>query len=148
MRASRLPLSLLCPASQLEPAVKIGGDPSAADLGTAAHWMLTGLVSGKRQFEDMHEAALVHRVPLEELQMLVGIGWRCWRQVAEHFPAPAVEVAMSNEGSGESPVLTGHCDVLSVSDGIVRVADYKTGRINAKHDAQLRAYALLAMRTV
>jgi hypothetical protein len=42
--------------------------------------------------------------------------------------------------------LTGHIDVLSIVGDEVRIADFKTGWVDANHDEQLRGYCWLALQ--
>jgi hypothetical protein len=63
--------------------------------------------------------------------------------VASLFPGANTEVEMASVGVLS---LTGHCDVLAIVDGEVRIADHKTGYLDSDASAQLRGYGWLALQ--
>jgi hypothetical protein len=117
---------------------RIEGDSEAADLGSACHHFMSERISGR--FPDPDEVALRYDVNSDELARLVSWGWRCWLELANHFPNPQTEVGL---GFG---MLSGHVDVLSLFAREIRLADFKTGRVERDHGEQLKGYAWLALQ--
>ena len=140
-RASRMPLTLLCPASQGVEAVTISGDDYPARLGTAAHEVTTSAIAGREV--SIIDIAARNRVDQDELDVLASQTWRAWEEVRRYFPNPEVETPLSNiDGDTE---LTGTADVMSfMPHPEIRILDLKTGRRERDHWDQLRAYGLMA----
>jgi hypothetical protein len=138
-------LHLACPASQVPPALRIEGDTSAADLGSAVHEQVLGRIVGTAP--DLAVTAARWRVDVGELAPLVGRAWRQWERVSQWFPEPAVEVYLWAELPGSEGLrLTGHADVLSRVGDQVRIYDLKTGWLEGEHRAQLQGYGWLALQ--
>ncbi len=153
IRCSSLPLVSLCAASMVDDGVRLAGGGEAADIGTAAHAFMARAING--EMADTIELATEFGVDHDELSQMCQWGWRAWERVYTRgwiplLPPPQteVEVACVDEESGLE--LTGHIDVLSVQDGpdgpIVRLADFKSGRLDLDASEQLRGYAWLALR--
>jgi hypothetical protein len=141
IRASRLPLLVACPASQTPPAVRVESDDAAARLGTATHEGMALMATGFPA--DAEALAAEHNVEADELRMLLGMGRRVLDVVGPHFPTPDVEWECS---FGDADLtLTGHPDLLSVVDDEVRIADWKTERVERDATEQLKGYAWIAM---
>ncbi len=139
LRCSSLSLIEACPAAALPADPRIESASEAADLGSANHFWLARAVAGNKtpEFD-----ALAKRFGIEdvaELERLCWWSWRAWEQVREHFPDPMTEVAL------EHGDITGHVDVLSIQEDLVSVLDFKTGRQDLDHSAQLKGYAYLAL---
>lgn len=155
IRASSMPLAALCAASQLkdEFAVDTGGE--AADLGSADHWVITRRIAGKHA--DVLEAAAKFQVDEHELGKLVAWTWNSWNRdkdaaghtMSDYFPWPECEKEFKVEDVRAGLELTGHVDVISLieSEALIRIADFKTGRLDTDYVEQLRAYAFLAIKT-
>lgn len=159
LRASKLPLLAACPASRLPlqgPA--IGGSEEAADLGSAAHAALAVHVHGETP--DLAQIASEWAVDFHELERLFKGGCRLWEPLEPFFRPVQTEVELSLSLDDEflaewDPAyqpkkairLTGHIDVISVIPEYreVRIADWKTGRVESDHLDQMRAYGLLAL---
>ena len=140
VRASSIPLAAKCAASLTPPALRIEGDREAADLGTATHAVLTDRISGIGLTADLGTIAEIYEVDHAELSKLVAWGWQAWQQFAPYFPEPQVEREFSHGW------LTGHVDVFARDAGQVRIADFKTGRLDPDAEAQVKAYAWLALQ--
>ncbi len=140
LRCSSLPLYEKCPAAARPIAPRVEAAGEAADLGTAVHaWLasrISGAVAAEAEFLARH-----YGVDLPELERLCWGAWRAWEEVRQWFPDPMTEVELI-EPTGW---LTGHVDVLSLTDDLVSVLDLKTGRRDDDHTAQLKGYAYLAM---
>jgi hypothetical protein len=148
IRASAMPLAMLCPGS-VRGELRIDEEGDAAKLGTAAHEGLRPLVElGSVQWESVPALATRFGVDEPELRMLLGLGTKLWREVEGSFPDPVTEVEMKHElhlVGGEVLTITGHADVLSTWGGVVRVADWKTGRKDSDYSQQALAYCALAL---
>lgn len=148
IRCSRLPLAVICPASQVEPKITILGDDTAARLGNAAHEAMQAIVMGDPVPEDLGDK---YGVDGAELDILIACGRKCWEALAGWFPSPETEVSpgfgFSNDGL---PLyLTGHVDVLQLENNpqgspvSAIVADWKSGWQDVDASAQLKGYAWL-----
>lgn len=148
LRASGLPLALRCAGS-------VHGDPrvdetnDAADLGTAVHEALRSLVElGSVNWDSMPALAKRYGVPEDELRMLTVMGAKLWTEVSSSFPDALTEHPLEHVFqlvSGGPLALTGHADILSITAGAARIADWKTGRNDSDHAEQARAYCALAL---
>lgn len=146
IRCSSLPLIEACPQAAALCEVRIGSPRDAADVGSAAHQVLTSWIGHGMQHDpeqEIHNAATKWSVDADELTALVWRGWTAWKEVMHLFPEPLVEQELRYELP--SLTLTGHADVISAVGDELRICDLKTGRIDADHGAQLRGYALLAL---
>ena len=143
LRCSGLPLTMLCAASldQQGPRIETG-DQEAAVLGTAAHLVLTRWIDGDRDY-DPDEVASTLDVDPGELGLLCRFGWQAWERVRHHFAHPQTELPLEHTADGIT--LSGHLDVLSDAGLRLYIADWKTGRVDADHEHQLRGYAWLAL---
>ncbi len=148
LRCSKLPLVMACPASAVEDAFRVEpADDSAARLGTAVHHVLTNAVKG--QHVEVSDACKMFGVEdVEEAERLCNWGWRAWTSIMGHFPSPETEVPLEFIDEEAVATLTGHADVLSVvaEESQLRLCDYKSGRLDSDHVAQLRGYAFLALK--
>lgn len=142
MRMSRLPLTLLCPASSVDDGQIMVGSRGAADLGSAVHWWVGRRIAGEQL--EIEDVAAKFGVDADDLIPISLWTWRAWKALAEHFPDPQVETTVVLDGPDGD--ITGHTDVLSHADGCARICDFKTGRLDADATAQIKAYCLGAMR--
>ena len=138
-RCSALPLTMACAASTVQDGPRVSGDAYAADLGTAAHFVLLARIEGRDV--DSSLIAMLHGVELEELERMVAWGWNAWQKVRHLFPEPTCEVPLHYAEDGLT--LTGHADVVSIVEREGRILDLKTGRLDADHSQQLAGYGLL-----
>jgi hypothetical protein len=144
LRASRAPLAFQCPAALHSTGILVDETNDAATLGTAAHTLLAELArAGEIPWDRVPETAQQYGVDSDELRMLCAMGRKLWEAVRESFPAPLVEVPLSAEIAGV--LLTGHADLISVSESVARVGDWKTGRKDTDYREQLAAYATLVL---
>lgn len=144
IRASRVPLALLCAGSVHAPAVQIETESEPANAGTAVHEMLADAIAyGRPDWNSIPEIAAKHRCEEKDLRFLLNGGWSMWQRVADGcYPDPSVEQALEHTAHGLT--LTGHTDVMAY-DSHVEVLDWKSGRKDKDYSGQLRAYALLGM---
>lgn len=137
IRGSAAPLAVLCPGSVRTTAVQIARTNAAAESGREFHERMTRIVRN-----------LPVEVPEDDVEgrVLVAHGRACWDGLREAFPAIETEVALSGELSGVR--VTGHLDGLSVDVERRRaqVLDWKSGRSDADHNAQLQVYAFLVFQ--
>ena len=145
IRTSSLPILWQCAASaHVTPETPINETGDAATLGTAAHVALAGLAeSGALDWDAVPAVAQRFGVDAAELRILCALGRQLWESVAESFPAPLTEVALSAEIAGVT--LTGHVDLISVAETTARLGDWKTGRLDSNYTPQLQGYAALAL---
>ena len=148
IRASHMPLVSACAASTLvvdgEPRLDSGGESVApANLGTATHLCLTEHIKGNRL--DWSDVANNYGVDSDELAKLARWGLDCWGELRQWYPQPDVEVPLEFTDESNGIRLTGHVDVLSVTPEQIRLADFKSGWVDADATQQLRAYGWLAL---
>lgn len=145
IRASRLPLLALCPASAAPGPVSESAEDGAARMGTAVHAIVTGWIVNGLAADDIDAQAARLGVDPEELGKNARITFAAWSRAAENFPGAQVEVPLVYEANGLR--LTGHADIVSppsANDGTeARVLDLKTGWLDVDHSEQLAGYAFL-----
>lgn len=143
MRASSLDRLLACPASYIAPSgPRIESGDDGARLGTALHRVMVGIVTN--QDVDVTQTAREEQVDADEVFILSLLGKRFWDKYGDAFPDPQCEVELIDKTPFGGLNLIGHPDVMSCVDGQVRVLDWKSGRVDAPHAEQMRAYCYLA----
>jgi len=144
LRCSALPLAFRCPGSARPGAVPVNESHEAADVGTAGHEGLAELVrTGRIDWDAVPALAQKHEVDAAELRVMLALGVKLWQQVRESFPNASAEVEMKHE---IGPVLlTGHADVMAASATVLRVADWKLGRLDSNYREQLLGYCALGL---
>ncbi len=135
IRCSRLPEAFKCGQS-LRGEMEISPYNEASELGTAAHRLLATRSSSQEAIDA--EAARIG-ADAGELGMLVRNG-EAMRADLGIRDGAVTEVALVSE-LGDDLELSGHLDVLDDS----LVVDWKTGRVDKSHRAQLLGYAILAL---
>ncbi len=144
-----MPLAFLCPGSARPAAIAINEDSSPARVGTATHEALRTLAeTGSIPWATIPEIAARHAVNVEDVKMLCAMAGKLWPTIASSFPEAMTEVPLEAHfvGRNGQPIhLTGHADLLSIRGTIARLGDWKTGRLDADHGQQMRAYAALAL---
>jgi hypothetical protein len=146
IRASKLPLALACPQSQIPPAVLIAGDDEASRLGTAVHLRVADAITeGGYDLIDVQDHAAFAGVDADELGMLVGIAMRIWREtLAPSFPDPVIEESVEVNVGDSTLKLTGHPDLMTLVGTEIRGIDWKSGRVEGENvEDQMRGYAAL-----
>lgn len=145
VRASALPIAFRCPAAVRRPILPVNAANDAADTGTAAHEVLRSLPStGRIDWDGIPEIAQRFGADPDETRMLVGQGVNLWNRVRESFNGAYTEVSLKYEVT-PGFFLTGHADLLAISQTSMRVGDWKTGRKDADHSHQFKAYAAMAL---
>lgn len=140
VRASALPIAFRCPASVRRAAIPINAANDAADNGTAAHEVLRTLPSTDRiDWEGIPEIAQRFGADPDETRMLAAQGAKLWNEVKSSFAGAYTEVSLKYEVM-PGFTLTGHADLLAISQTSMRVGDWKTGRKDADHSHQFKAY--------
>jgi len=146
LRASAMPLAMLCPGSARPAELRINSTNDAAATGTAAHKMFEGLVTtGAIDWERINEVCDELGGDSEEVRMLCAKATRMWPKVRDSFPAALTEIAVDKYLEIEGVRITGHIDLLSVFGDMVREADWKTGRKDANYSHQLKAYLSMTL---
>jgi len=144
LRASAAPLAFLCGAS-VRPELPINELSEAADIGTAAHEALRPLAeAGRLDWDTIPTIAKAHGVPEDDVRILCAQANKLWPQLAPVFKDALTEVALSYE-LRPGFMLTGHADLLSITGTVARGGDWKTGRKDASHEHQLKAYCALVL---
>lgn len=151
LRASGLPLALLCPGSVRPPGLAIddAADASAAGLGSAVHEALRPLVeAGEVAWSLVPGIAARHRASADEVRMLCGLATKIWPLISASFVGALTELEMSAylpPWNGIEILLRGHADMLSVDGTKARIGDWKTGRKDHDYSEQMKGYAALAL---
>lgn len=146
LRCSALPLALLCPGSVRPTGLVVDESGAESALGTAAHEALATLAeTGRAPWSETADLARRHGVEERDVRALLALGVALWRAVSSSFPAPTTEHELTYRDPDGAFVLTGHADLLSWAGRVVRIGDWKTGRRDADHSAQLRGYGVLAL---
>lgn len=145
VRASALPIAFRCPAAVRRATLPVNAANDAADNGTAAHDALRTLPSTNRiDWEGIPAIAQKYGADPNETRMLVAQGAKLWNQVRESFEGAYTEASLTYEVL-PGFTLTGHADLLAISQTSMRVGDWKTGRKDADHSHQFKAYAAMAL---
>ena len=154
IRASSTPRLLACPASHHAPGERINPDSPEARLGSGAHVVNETLPkTGQPDWDRIPEVAREFRVEEKELRILAAQSKRLWDSevpgwdctLADIFEGATAE-GQKSMGIGLGVTLTGSPDLFVDRDNNTYVLDWKTGRVDRDHTAQLAAYALLAGR--
>ncbi len=145
LRASSMPLAFRCPASIRRGSLLINSSNEAADNGTAAHEVLRALPRTNRiDWDAIPEVASRNGADPDETRMLCAMGAKLWNQVSASFADAMTEVDLKIE-IAPGVTLTGHADLLAISQTSMRVGDWKTGRKDTDHSHQFKAYAAMAL---
>lgn len=146
IRCSSLPLISKCPAAAQQPQYAVRQiDESAANVGSAVHLAMEQVASrGQSIPAACEQAAWKYHVDVNDVRVLVYLAAQVWESIKEFFPAPHFEVELATDDMA----LVGHPDVVSYDDMLHRVSilDYKSGRVDFDHRAQVVGYAYLAMQ--
>ena len=145
LRASSLPLAFRCPASIRRGLVVLNESHDAANDGTAAHAVLRSLPSTNRlDWDGIAETAKSLGADPVETRMLAAMATKLWNEIRESFAGALTEVSLQYE-IAPGVFLTGHADLIAVSQTSMRIGDWKTGRKDNDHSHQFRAYAAMAL---
>lgn len=146
LRCSELPRAFTCPGSVRPEGLELDESGVESELGKGAHVGLAVLAeTGHVPWGDTGELARRFKCDEGELRALLALGARLWAAVGKAFPAPETESELVYRDPGGAFVLTGHADVLSWIDRLVRIGDWKTGRRDEDHRRQLEGYCVLAL---
>src|ERR1700744_544892 len=146
LRTSALPLAFRCPAAIRRGEILINASHEAADAGTATHEVLRTLpTTNKIEWDSIPEIAHTYGADVDETRMLSAMGVKLWNHVSASFRGAMTEVPMSIEVA-PGVTLTGHADLLALSQTSRRVGDWKTGRKDRDHMHQFKGYAAMAMK--
>lgn len=151
IRASKVPLAVLCAQSLTPARTPIASQDDAARLGSAMHAVLASRVKLGYVSDDVDHAAATWNVDRDELAPLVGWAWHTWQEhLSPMFPNPNVEMELwASEGGAsgsDDTKLTGHPDLFALvyPDGFG--IDYKSGYLDFNATEQCKAYAWLLFR--
>lgn len=144
IRCSSLPLAFKCAGSTRRGAVPVNESHEAADTGTAGHEGHATMVrTGKVDWEAVPTLARKHEVEEQELRVLLALGLQLWDKVKESFPNASAEVPLRYQIG--RVLLTGHPDVMAASGTILRILDWKDGRLDSNYREQLLGYCALGL---
>lgn len=145
LRCSALPLAFRCPAAIRPSAIPLNESHEAADDGTAVHEVLRPLPTTNRiDWDGIPAIAQKYGANPREVRILASLGVRLWNEVAESFRGAMTEVDLRYEVA-PGIFLTGHADLLAVSQRAMRVGDWKSGRKDRDHSHQFKGYAALSL---
>lgn len=155
IRCSALPAAFACPGSVRPAEVVIDPINEAANQGSAAHEVMRQIVEmDPRSLDDIDFVALARRwaADEDELRIQGAVGLQVWKELRGDFPNGQAEVELAQTfdlGDDIVVELTGHVDVLSLatSGSAVSIGDWKFGRVDRNHSAQVRGYMALALAT-
>jgi len=145
VRASRMPLAMLCPASIEDDGIPRTSDSPEARMGSAVHEVMAQTIKENWRLDDT-EMANKWTIEAYELQKQSHRALALWDRESEWFgDNPEVEVKMSREGGGL--MFTGTADVMYYDEArkTVFVYDHKTGWDDADFADQGKAYCFLAL---
>lgn len=144
VRASSLPLAVICPNAVLNPDNLIRAEEHvpAAYLGTLIHRQLELLVDTGEYDSDGLKQRL-DEADFDRAEALIHNFSVVWREAKKHMPEPQSERYLTADFDGFS--LSGHIDLSYVdTDNLTAyIIDYKTGRVHDDHYHQMAAYAAL-----
>lgn len=145
LRASSLPMAFRCAASVRRGAIPLNESNAASSAGTAAHEALRALAeTGSVNWDAIPAVASRHNADPDEVRMLAAMGAKLWPSVVGSFPDALTEVELAVQVA-DGVTLTGHIDLLSVTDTVARAGDWKTGRKHGDYSHQMRAYGALVL---
>lgn len=148
LRPSSLNRGALCAQSLVEPVSHIEVANDASSLGSACHEFILPRLAGQTQCPELTDVAEKWDVDLKELEDGVDRCRASFAKVKHHFPSPAIEVPMNWTDPDSGITLAGQTDLGSVVSGQVRILDLKTGWLDTDCSPQMKAYALLACKTM
>ena len=144
IRCSSLPLAFKCAGSTRRGAVPVNESHGAADTGTAGHEGHAIMVrTGKVDWDAVPALARKHEVDEQELRVLLALGLQLWDKVKESFPNASAEVPLKHQIG--RVLLTGHPDVMAASGTVLRILDWKDGRLDTNYREQLLGYCALGL---
>lgn len=147
IRASRMPLALLCPPS-LDAPYDLNIDTEAARLGNAVHEHNAKRIENPSFVpDDEYFRLLTVKYSLTEesdLKRLCFNSWKLWLEIKgkNWFIKPKVEKA--HQVTIGDITYTGHLDVSDYQLQTNFVADHKTGFLDHDYSSQIKVYGLLS----
>jgi hypothetical protein len=145
LRCSALPLAFRCPAAIRPAVVRLNSSNDAANDGTAVHEVLRTLpATDAIDWDGIPDVAKKYSANPTDVRILAAQGVKLWNQVKESFRGAMTEVDLRYEVA-PGVWLTGHADLLAVSQRAMRVADWKSGRKDYDHSQQFKGYAVLSL---
>jgi hypothetical protein len=126
-----------------------------ADQGSAAHEVMKQIVDeDARSIDgiDVPEIARRWSADADELKIQAFVGLKVWQQLREHLPGGQAEVELAESfdlGDDVTLELTGHLDVVALMRlaAKAKLGDWKFGRVDRNHSAQVRGYMALVFAT-
>jgi len=152
VRVSSLPLASLCAGSvRTRLPVSMNTVSTPAREATAAHAVVRRLAElGSVDRGSVNSVAARHGVNPKTLHTLASMATRLWHSrlpdgnsLSDCFPNALTEVDVETAGNGVH--VTGHADIVSVTDTVVRVGDWKFGWKDSDYGPQLRGYAAVIL---
>lgn len=147
IRCSSLPLAWNCASSLEAPAAGealINQSSEPAELGNAVHRYLAAHVAGTEL--DIGQLATEHGCDPDELGFLSAQGRKLLKELGKYIDLSKAEseVPMS-VNIGDEITITGTGDLCDRQGDTALAVDYKSGRADFDHTAQLRGYGLLLL---
>lgn len=153
IRCSALPRIISCPASMIEPEVRINTDSAAAQMGTAFHAFMAAHIDGPNGESPEYYLRQTMGEPsdeqVDEAYFLARRGQVIWDTFAAELQNVRTELAMETVLANGAR-LSGHLDVIGCRGGDEAdrvIIDWKTGRSERSFRNQLLGYALLDYTT-
>lgn len=152
IRASSMPTAVKCPGSAALERDSFKSYTPTADLGTAVHEVLERYVSGGDWPDEaaMSQLADIYSIEdFDEFAMLCNNGKSLWdNDLKDWFDGDVLtEQYVERDFPSSGVRITGHIDIIGASakQKLVRVIDWKTGRVKSDYMPQVMSYAALAL---
>lgn len=157
VRSSSMPKALLCPQSVMPVSVELEDDLSLARLGSSVHELLEWHIRlhSEPLPPELHARILSRHGILSDKQKaeckaLFEAGQQAWAHLKERYPEPSLEkeVKCVLMASGRLLEITGHIDLSSRLEDIIRILDWKSGREEFGYEEQVQTYGYLEWRNL
>ena len=149
LRASAMPTAFKCGGSVQPCEIDVEEVNEPAETGTAFHKCAESLATtGKIDWGNIDNVCDDLEGDSEEVRMLCSKVSKLWPQLRDTFPCALTEIAVSYALPALDVAgieLTGHIDLISIVGNIVRILDWKTGRIDANYSHQMKAYLSMVL---
>lgn len=149
LRASAMPTAFKCGGSVQPCDIDVEEVSEPAETGTAFHKCAESLATtGKIDWGNIDNVCDDLEGNSEEVRMLCSKVSKLWPQLRDTFPCALTEIAVSYALPALDVAgleLTGHIDLISIVGNIVRILDWKTGRIDANYSHQMKAYLSMVL---
>lgn len=143
LRCSHLPRITKCPASLVEPKIKLAEKEAAeTTIGTLAHRALA-LYFLKTEPDVDQILKEIDTDDGEVKRLFLNGVWVVKEMLKQGLKIVAIEPTLRRDW-GDDLIVTGHADMLAARGEESIIIDYKSGRVERDYRAQLLGYALIA----